>query len=123
MQTSILRPPVTKSCRPTRPASRWRSTMKNEVFTSKWNATVVFVTVADDIAGMRSVQTAERLTIPRSRTFTVIEFSTPSKGLASPVFRSNSGFVGGGRMAGGVREFVLPNGPVPESVVIRRVGP
>lgn len=43
----------------------------------------------------------------------VIEFSTPSEGLASPVFRSNPGFVGGGLTSGGAPEFVIPNGPIP----------
>jgi len=82
-----------------------------------------FVTAADDIAGLNPAQLAERLTIPQSRTFTVIEFDTPASGLASPVFRNNPGFVGGGRTAGGAREFVLPNGPIPEDALIRLVGP
>jgi RHS repeat-associated protein len=83
----------------------------------------VFVTAADDIAGLNPAQLAERLTIPQSRTFTVIEFDTPASGLASPVFRNTPGFVGGGRTAGGAREFVLPNGPIPADALIRRVGP
>lgn len=83
----------------------------------------VFVTAADDIAGMTPAQIAERLAIPESRTFTVIEFPTPLEGLASPVLRSNVGFVGGGRTAGGAREFVIPNGPIPPESTIRRVGP
>ena len=83
----------------------------------------VFVTAADDIAGLNPAQLAERLAIPQSRTFTVLEFDTPASGLASPVFRNNPGFVGGGRTAGGAREFVLPNGPVPQDAVRRLVGP
>ncbi len=83
----------------------------------------MFVTAADDIAGLNPAQLAERLTIRQSRTFTVIEFDTPASGLASPVFRNNPGFVGGGRTAGGAREFVLPNGPIPEDALIRLVGP
>ncbi len=39
----------------------------------------------------------------------VIEFDTPVSGVASPVNRSNAGFVGGGQTAGGAREFVIPN--------------
>ena len=81
----------------------------------------VFVTAADDIAGLNPAQIAERLTIPRSKNFTVIEFNTPS-GLASSINRTNPGFVGGGRTAGGAREFVLPNGPIPEDPLIRAVG-
>jgi len=84
----------------------------------------VFVTAADDIAGMTSpAQIAERLTIPQSKSFTVIEFATPAEGLASPVFRANPGFIGGGRTAGGAREFVLPNMSVPPGATLRRVGP
>jgi hypothetical protein len=83
----------------------------------------VFVTAADDIAGMSPSQIAERLTIRPSESFTVIEFPTPSEGLASPVLRSDPGFVGGGRTAGGAREFVLPNGVIPPGSSARRVGP
>jgi RHS repeat-associated protein len=83
----------------------------------------VFVTAADDIAGMTPAQIAKRLTIPESRSFTVIEFPTPAEGLASPVFRSNTGFVGGGRTSGGAREFVIRNGPIPEGATIRRIDP
>jgi hypothetical protein len=75
----------------------------------------VFVTAADDIAGITSAAgIAERLTlvdeagnvIPGARA--IIEFDTPL-GLASPVFRTNPGFVGRGLTAGGAREFVPPN--------------
>lgn len=84
----------------------------------------VFVTAADDIAGMTSpAQIAERLTIPQSKSFTVIEFATPAEGLASPVFRTNPGFIGGGRTAGGAREFVVPNMSIPPGATVRRVGP
>jgi len=83
----------------------------------------VFVTAAEDIAGMTPAQIAERLAIPPSESFTVIEFPTPSSGLASAVFRTNPGFVGGGYTAGGAREFVIPNGPIPAGATIRVVGP
>ena len=39
---------------------------------------------------------------------TVIEFDLPN-GIATPVNRTNPGFVGGGRTAGNAREFVIPN--------------
>lgn len=82
----------------------------------------VFVTGASDIAGMTSKQIAQRLTIAESPTgFKVIEFATPRSGVASPVFRSDPGFVGGGRTAGGAREFVIPNGPIPADAIIRTV--
>ncbi|HZN02225.1 MAG TPA: polymorphic toxin type 10 domain-containing protein [Candidatus Polarisedimenticolia bacterium] len=54
-----------------------------------------------------------------SGSFTVIEFATPSMGLASPIFRKSPGFVGGGLTSGGAREFVLPNGPIPADALIR----
>lgn len=85
-------------------------------------ASDVFVTAADDIAGMSAAQIAERLTIPQSPTgFRVIEFPTPQSGVASPVFRTDPGFVGGGRTAGGAREFVIPNQPIPPGAVTRSV--
>lgn len=83
----------------------------------------MFVTAADDIASLNASQSAQRLGIPPSRTFTVIEFETPAGGLASPVFRNNPGFVGGGVTNGGAREFVMPNGPIPTDALIRTVGP
>ena len=69
-----------------------------------------------DTAGL-----ANRLAIPESNTFTVIEMPTPT-GIASPVFRSNPGFVGFGRTAGGAREFIIPNGKIPINAIIRKVG-
>jgi hypothetical protein len=82
----------------------------------------VFVTAADDIAGMNAAQISQRLTIPQSPTaYRVIEFATPESGIASPVFRSDPGFIGGGRTAGGAREFVIPNQPIAPGATIRRV--
>lgn len=84
--------------------------------------TDVFVTAADDIAGLTAAQIAERLSIPYSPSgFRVIEFLTPKSGVASPVNRLDPLFVGSGRTAGGAREFVIPNGPVPADAVIRVV--
>ncbi len=83
----------------------------------------VFVTAAEDIRGITSTQQlAQRLAIPHSDTFTVVEFPTPAEGVASPINRSNPGFVGGGRTGGGAREFVVPNGPIPEGATIRIIG-
>ncbi len=84
-----------------------------------------FVTAAADIQGMNAAQIAERLAIPLppSGTFRVIEFPTSSiMNLASPVFRSNPGFVGRGLTAGGAREFVIPNSPIPAKAISRIVG-
>ncbi len=85
-------------------------------------ASDVFVTAADDIAGLNAAQIAERLTIPNSSTgFRVIEFSTPRTGIATPINRADPGFVGFGRTAGGAREFVIPNQAVPSSATIKIV--
>lgn len=74
------------------------------------------------IAGMNASQIAQRLTIPDSPTgFRIIEFSTPQNGIASPVFRTDPGFIGGGRTLGGAREFVISNGPIPLDSTIRTV--
>lgn len=83
----------------------------------------VFVTAAEDIAGLNAKEIAQRLTINEAETFTVIRFPTPQSGLASPVNRLDPGFVGGGRTAGGAREFVIPNGPIPAGAKIGVVGP
>ena len=77
----------------------------------------VFVTAADDIAGLNAAQLSQRLTIDPSDTFTVIKFPTPSSGLATPINRLDKGFIGGGRTAGGAREFVLPNQPIPSGAI------
>jgi hypothetical protein len=58
------------------------------------------------------------LSIPASDTFTVVKFETPAGGLASPINRTNPGFIGGGRTAGGAPEFVVPNGPVPPTATV-----
>ena len=82
----------------------------------------VFVTAADDIAGMTPGQIAERLTIPKSDTFTIVRFPAPPSGVASPVFRTDEGFVGGGFTRGGAREFVIPNGPIPPGASTTVIG-
>lgn len=83
----------------------------------------MYVTAADDIAGLNAKQIAQRLTINEADVFTVIRFPTPQSGLASPINRLDPGFVGGGRTAGGAREFVLPNGPIPVGARIEVIGP
>jgi RHS repeat-associated protein len=83
----------------------------------------VFVVDAEDIAGLDARQLARRLTIPESDTFTVIRFPAPSTGVASPVFRSDPGFIPGGLTRGGAREYVIPNGPLPPGARIEVVGP
>jgi RHS repeat-associated protein len=90
----------------------------------------VFVTAADDIAGITSSQElAKRLALldnsgnPLQGPLAILEFDTPSEGIASPILRNNPGFVGGGRTAGGAREFVIPNSRLEdlENLFIRSV--
>jgi hypothetical protein len=83
----------------------------------------VFVTAADDIAGLNARELGKRLGIKDSEYYTVIEFSAPAQGIASPVLRDNPLFIGKGFTAGGAREFVIPNGPIPLGASIRIVGP
>ena len=94
--------------------------------------TDAFVTSASDIAGINTgLGLAERLAIldaegnliPGARA--IIEFDTPIEGLASPVFRTNPGFIGYGQTAGGASEYVLPNLPINQlqNVTIRIVAP
>ncbi|MGK7902351.1 MAG: polymorphic toxin type 10 domain-containing protein [Hormoscilla sp.] len=87
-------------------------------------ATDVFVTAAEDIQGLNAAQIAEKLTIPPSLTdrFLVMEFPSSSvTNIASPVNRNNPGFVGKGQTAGGAREFVIPNGTIPQEATFRIV--
>jgi RHS repeat-associated protein len=79
----------------------------------------VFVTAADDIAGITTSRgLAERLMLVDEAgnliegPFAVFEFDVPTSGIASPVFRSSTGFVGGGLTGHGAREFVIPNLPL-----------
>jgi hypothetical protein len=81
----------------------------------------VFVTAAEDIAGLNAEQLAQRLAIPRSNTFTIIEFATPAHGLASPVHRERPGFVGRGLTRLGAREFIISNREVPSHALSRVV--
>jgi hypothetical protein len=81
-----------------------------------------FVADAAEIQGMNAQQLADALAIePSSSGFQVIEFSSEGLSVASPVARSNPRFIGGGVTAGGVREFVIPNGPIPAGAVTRFV--
>jgi len=83
----------------------------------------VFVTDANALKGLNSNQIADKLTIPQSSSgFKVIEFpSSNISGIASPINRTNHGFVQGGRTAGGAPEFVIPNGPLPAGSTTRVV--
>ena len=60
---------------------------------------------------------------PSPFSLSVIEFDTPV-GLASPIGRTNAGFIGGGVTKGGAREFVVPNFSIDELInVTMRIVP
>lgn len=84
-----------------------------------------FVTDAKVLRGLPAKDIQELLTIkPDATGYRVVEFPSSSvSNIASPVFRSNEGFVGGGRSAGGAPEWVVRNGPIPEGATIRYVPP
>ncbi len=79
----------------------------------------VFVANASELRGLSNAQIAEKLSIPEvPGGFKVIEFPSSSvDGIASPVNRTNNGFVMGGQTAGGAAEFVVPNGPIPVGAI------
>jgi hypothetical protein len=82
----------------------------------------VFVTNASELRGLTVKQIAEKLAIPESFSFRVIEFpSVNVQEIASPIGRNNQGFIQGGRTAGGAAEFVIPNGPIPAGATERIV--
>jgi RHS repeat-associated protein len=85
------------------------------------NAKEVFVTDPAAIEGLTPAQIQERLTIEPSDTYTIIEFPTPTDGVATPVYRDNPGFIQGGRTGGGAPEWVVPNGPLPPGSTSRTV--
>lgn len=75
----------------------------------------VFVTNASELRGLSNAQIADKLSISNMPGgFQVFEFPSSSvEGIASPIFRTNPGFIGGGKTAGGAAEFVIPNGQIP----------
>ncbi len=77
-------------------------------------AATVYVIDAAAIEGMSAKQIQEGLAIPESSTgYQIITFPAPAEGLASPINRGDPGFVGGGKTAGGLPEYSIPNGPIP----------
>jgi hypothetical protein len=84
-----------------------------------------FVTDATAVRGLNANEISAKLGIPESATgYRVIEFPSSSvRGVASPINRTNPGFVGRGVTSGGAPEYVVPNGLVPEGSVITDVPP
>ena len=78
----------------------------------------VFVTAPDAIKGLDAAGISKKLTLqdgngnPVKGPFRLIEFDTPTEGLAQPYNRGNNGFVNGGKTAGGVTEYMLPNAKI-----------
>jgi RHS repeat-associated protein len=84
----------------------------------------VYVT-GTNLSGLSLEQISQTLTITPAPVYTVVEFPTPTQGLATPVFRTDPGFVGGGQTAGGATEFVVPNASIPpgaKTTVVRAGG-
>ncbi len=82
----------------------------------------VFVTDAALLRGLNAAQIAEKLEIPASTSFKIIEFSSEGvSGIAVPIRNASPGFIGNGFTSGGLPEFVIPNGPIPSGAVIRSV--
>ena len=82
----------------------------------KAGAADVFVTDAAELSGLNtSAQIAEKLTLKNAGEtlmkgpFGIIEFDTPTSGLAQLFNRTNPGFINGGKIAGGATEYVIPN--------------
>lgn len=81
----------------------------------------VFVTASSDIKGMNAAQISKRLAISESSTgYKVFEFD-PLQGIATPINRKNPGFIGGGKTAGGAREFVVPNQSIPKNAIVKNI--
>jgi hypothetical protein len=85
----------------------------------------VLVSAAEDVRGRGAAGIAQRLAIPPDSEYSeyfVIEFpSTSVVGVGSPINRPDPGCVGRGLTAGGAREFVTPDGPLPNGAVVRIV--
>jgi len=68
---------------------------------------------------MNAAQIQQSLNIDPSPSYIVIEYPTPN-GIASPIGRTNPGFVQGGLTTGTppAPEYVVPNGPIPPNAKI-----
>lgn len=83
-----------------------------------------FVTDATKVRGMSATELQQALGIEPSETgYKVIEFpSARTPDAAVPINRTNPGFVGRGFTSpGGLPEWVVPNGPIPEGSTVTEV--
>ena len=82
--------------------------------------TDAFVANPAELKGLNADQIARKLTLKNADgsylkgPFKLIEFDTPTEGLAQPLNRTNPGFVNGGKTAGGATEYVVPNRNIKE---------
>jgi hypothetical protein len=86
-----------------------------------------WISAADDLKGIETVKAAaQRLTLVNrngglrldANAIVDLRLKTNS-GIASPINRLDSGFVGGGRTAGGAREWIIPSNAEIEIIRIR----
>ena len=82
-----------------------------------------FVTNATAVRGLSAEQISATLGIRLGPSgYKVIEFPSSSvSNIASPINRTNPGFVGRGQTIGGAPEYVVPNGPIPEGAITTEV--
>ncbi|MGA2231753.1 MAG: polymorphic toxin type 10 domain-containing protein [Tepidisphaeraceae bacterium] len=74
------------------------------------------------LRGLNAAQIAEKLEIPASSSFRIIEFPSQGvNGIAVPIRNPSPGFIGSGFTSGGLPEFVIPNGPIPAGGVTRTI--
>ena len=87
---------------------------RNPLFSTYPGAGDAFITPSGSIhSGLTRGQAADFLTIPPSNVGGIIRFRVSNgMDLATPINRHIPGFVNGGRTAGGLPEFVIPNQPV-----------
>lgn len=84
----------------------------------KYGDARVFVTAADDIAGLNAQQLAARLGINPSDRFLIMRFPAPKTTIATPINHPDARFVGRGSTIGKAREFVMPNVPIPPETTL-----
>lgn len=81
----------------------------------------VFVTAAEDVAGLNAAQLSQRLGIKSAQEFLIIRFPAPKPGLSTPLSFDDPQFVGRGLTSGGAREFMIPNGTLPTTATFEVV--
>lgn len=77
----------------------------------------VFVTAAEDIAGIAPGRIAARLGIAPAPRYLIVKFPTPDIGIRTPTQFENPLFLGRGVTSGGAREFQIMNMRIPENAV------